>query len=235
MGFATGVVLLIAGIRHYYAIVSFSLCAFVLATIVLVFYRGVRARQAMMGERALAALLHLIGKNRRRYGGYIIHIGVVMVFIAITGTSAFRQEEQITLKPGDSFEMGGYTLRYEGVEPRDTPHIAYLPARVTVLKDGRQIDTLHPEKRFYKKPEQPTTEVAIRSTLGSDLYLVLGSYDEASRMATIQAYLNPLVGFLWWGGIVLACGTAVTIWPARTAARAPAYVPGRGREGVATE
>jgi cytochrome c-type biogenesis protein CcmF len=235
MGFATGVVLLIAGIRHYYAIVSFSLCAFVLATIVMEFYRGVRARQAMMGERTLAALLHLIGKNRRRYGGYIIHIGVVMVFIAITGTSAFRQEEQITLKPGDSFEMGGYTLRYEGVEPRDTPHIAYLPARVTVLKDGRQIDTLHPEKRFYKKPEQPTTEVAIRSTLGSDLYLVLGSYDEASRMATIQAYLNPLVGFLWWGGIVLACGTAVTIWPARTAARAPAYVPGRGREGVATE
>jgi len=235
MGFATGVVLLIAGVRHYYAIVSFSLCAFVLATIVMEFYRGVRARQAMMGERVLAALLHLIGKNRRRYGGYIIHVGIVMVFIAITGTSAFRQEEQITLKPGDSFEMGGYTLRYEGVEPRDTPHIAYLAARVMVLKAGRQIDTLHPEKRFYKKPEQPTTEVAIRSTLGSDLYLVLGSYDEASRMATIQAYLNPLVGFLWWGGIVLACGTAVTIWPARTPARVPAYAPGHGRERVVTE
>jgi cytochrome c-type biogenesis protein CcmF len=180
----------------------------------------------MVGESPLTALAHLIGKNRRRYGGYIIHVGVVMMFLAITGTSAFREEKQITVKPGDTFPMGRYTLRYDGVQQRDTPHIAYLTAGIAVLKDGKQIETLHPEKRFYKKPEQPTTEVAIRSTLGADLYLVLGGFDEASRMATIQAYVNPLIGFLWWGGIVLIIGTGVTIWPARAPARAPAYVPG---------
>ena len=229
LGFVTGAGLFGAGVRHYYAIVSFSLCAFVSATIVMEFYRGVSARRAMVGENVATALAHLISKNRRRYGGYIIHVGMVMMFLAITGTSAFKQEQQITVKPGDTFPVGGYTLRYEGVEPRETPHIAYLTARVAVLKDGKQIDTLMPEKRFYKKPEQPTTEVAIRSTLGGDLYLVLGSFDEASRMATIQAYVNPLIGFLWWGGIVLAIGTGVTIWPARAPARAPAYVPSSAR------
>ncbi|MFQ5666103.1 MAG: heme lyase CcmF/NrfE family subunit [Candidatus Binatia bacterium] len=225
LGLGGGVILFVAGMRNYYAVVSFSLCVFVLATIIMEFYRGVRARQAMVGERPLTALLHLIGKNRRRYGGYIVHVGVVMMFLAITGTSAFKQEKQITVKPGDTFSMGRYTLRYDGVEPRDTPHIAYLTAQVAVLQDGKQVDTLRPEKRFYKKPEQPATEVAIRSTLGADLYLVLGSYDDPTKMATIQAYINPLVGFLWWGGIVLAIGTGVTIWPTRARVRAPAYAP----------
>jgi cytochrome c-type biogenesis protein CcmF len=233
IGFLTGIGLFAGGMRSFAALVSFSLCAFVAATITMEFFRGVRARQAMIGENPVAALVHLIGKNRRRYGGYVIHIGVVMMFLAITGTSVFKQEKQITVKPGESFPMGGYTLRYDGVTPRETPHIAYLTAAVAVLQDGKLIDTLRPEKRFYKKPEQPTTEVAIRSTLGADLYLVLGSYDDPTKMATIQAYVNPLVGFLWWGGLVLALGTGITIWPARAPAPAPAYAPTRGHEVLA--
>ena len=86
--------------------------------------------------------MRLIGKNRRRYGGYIIHIGVVMIFLAITGTSVFRQEKQVTVNPGESFEIGGYTLRYNGLEERDTPHIAYLMANIGVFRGGKQIDTL---------------------------------------------------------------------------------------------
>jgi cytochrome c-type biogenesis protein CcmF len=239
LGVAGGAVMLVAGMRHYGAVLSLSLCMFVLATIGMEFFRGVRARQAMVGEAALTALVRLIGKNRRRYGGYVIHIGVVMIFLAITGTSAFRQEQQITVKAGETFPMGDYTLRYDGVQERDTPHIAYLTASVAVLRDGQLVETLRPEKRFYKKPEQPTTEAAIRSTLGGDLYLVLGGYDGPSKMATIQAYVNPLVGFLGWGGIVLAIGTVVTIWPARAQARAPArapaYAPGRAPERVAAD
>jgi cytochrome c-type biogenesis protein CcmF len=235
LGLLGGVVLFVAGIRNYYAVVSFSLCIFVLATIVMEFHRGVRARQAMVGENPATALLHLIGKNRRRYGGYIVHFGVVMMFLAITGTSAFKEEKQITVKAGDSFSMGGYTLRYNGVTPHETRHIAYLTADIGVFENGRQIDTLRPEKRFYKKPEQPTTEVAIRSTVGADLYVVLGSYDDASRMATIQAYVNPLVSWLWWGGIVLVMGTIVTIVPSRAPARAPAYAPSRGRQTAAAD
>jgi cytochrome c-type biogenesis protein CcmF len=231
-GLAGGALLFAAGIRNYWAIVSFSLAFFVLATIVTEFYRGTRARQAMMGENAAVALARLVGKNRRRYGGYIVHLGVVMIFVAITGTSVFRQEKQVTLSQGGTFEIGGYELRYNGLEEHDTPHVAYLMANMSVFKNGRQIDTLKPEKRFYKKPEQPTTEVAIRSTLGSDLYLVLGSYDGDTKMVTILAYLNPLIGFLWWGGIVIALGTAIIIWPAPSPARAAVYAVRGISEGV---
>jgi len=232
IGLLGGAIVFASGYRHLTALLSFSLCFFVLAGIVTEFYRGVRARQAMMGENPVLALQRLVAKNRRRYGGYIVHIGIVMIFLAITGTSAFKEERQVTLKPGEEIEIGHYTLRFEGVQDRDTPHIAYLIGNLTVLQDGRVIDTLHPEKRFYKKPEQPTTEVAIRSTLGSDLYVVLGSYDAPTKMATVQAYLNPLIGFLSWGGIVLALGTAVTIWPTRAPAPAAAYA---ARRDEATE
>jgi cytochrome c-type biogenesis protein CcmF len=222
-GLVGGTACFVLGARTYWGVLAFSLIFFVLGTIVTEFARGVRARQAMVGESALVALAHLIAKNRRRYGGYIIHLGVVMIFTAIAGTALFRQERQVTLNPGESFDIGGYTLRYNGLEERDTPHISYLMANVGVFAGSKQIDTLRPEKRFYKKPEQPTTEVAIRSTLGADLYLVLGSYDADTKMATILAYLNPLIGFLYWGGIVLALGTFVVIWPAPAAAREPAY------------
>jgi cytochrome c-type biogenesis protein CcmF len=220
-GLVAGATCFAAGIRNYWAIVAFSLVFFVLATIVAEFYRGVRARQVLLGEHAVQALGRLISKNRRRYGGYIIHVGVVMIFVAITGTSAFRQEQQVTVNPGQTFEIGGYTLRYNGLEEEDTPHVATLLANLTVLQAGREIDTLKPEKRFYKKPEQPTTEVAIRSTLGSDLYVVLGSYDNETRMATFLAYLNPLIAFLWMGGIVIALGTGVVMWPVRAGVRVP--------------
>lgn len=227
-GLVVGAILFIAGMRHYYAIVSFSLCAFVFATVTMEFWRGVRARQAMMGEAPHVALSRLIGKNRRRYGGYIVHIGIVLMFLAFTGMSAFKVERQITVNPGDRFDIGDYTLVYESTEMRDTAHIAYLIANVSVLRDGKVLETLKPEKRFYKKPEQPTTEVAIRSTLGSDLYLVLGSYDDATKLATIIAYINPLIGFLWYGGLVLIFGTFVTIWPQRAPAPARAFVAERG-------
>jgi cytochrome c-type biogenesis protein CcmF len=227
VGLAAGIILVAAGMRSYWALVSFSTGLFVLAGIVIEYYRGVRARQAIVGENPVVALLHLIAKNRRRYGGYIIHVGVVMMFFAITGTSVFKQEKQITLSEGQSFAMGGYTLRYDGIEQQSTPHIAYLRADVAVLQDGKQIDVLKPEKRFYKKPQQPTTEVAIRSTLGADLYLVLGSFDDDTKLATLQAYINPLVSFLWYGGLVMALGTLVVMWPTRTTVRAPVGVPRR--------
>lgn len=228
-GLTAGALCFIGGIRNYWAIVSFSLIFFVLATIAVEFYRGVRARQAMVGDGVLRALTQLVAKNRRRYGGYIVHVGIVMIFVAITGTSAFRQEKQVTLNQGETFRIGAYELRYEGLEERDTPHIAYLMARMEVFQSGTHVDTLRPEKRFYKKPEQPTTEVAVRSTLGSDLYLVLGSYDSETRMATILAYINPLIGFLYWGGAVLALGTLVVIWPTRATVAATAYAPAPGQ------
>jgi len=220
LGFLTGLVIFAAGWRNYYAVVCFSLAAFVLATIFMEFYRGTRARQALMGEAAPQALTNLIGKNRRRYGGYVIHIGVVMVFIGVAASSAFRLEEQETIKKGDVVQVGAFTLTYKDIHFTDGAHYSSMQAEIEVQKNGTFVETMFPEKRFYKKQQQPTTEVALRSTLIEDLYLVLGSYDEASGLMTMIVFVNPLVNWLWIGGIVMVLGTVIVMSPTAAEQRA---------------
>ncbi len=220
VGVVTGLAAFVAGLHHYYAVVCFSFSAFVMATIVQEFYRGTRARQALMGERPPAALAHLVGKNRRRYGGYIIHAGVVLVFVGIAGSSAFKLEEQQTVRAGEQIQVGRFTLTYRGIRFTDDPHASSTVAEVAVSKNGEPVTTMYPEKRFYKRQQQPTTEVALRSTLLEDLYVVLGSYDESTQLATLIVFVSPLVAWLWIGSIVMAIGTVVAVWPTAAEQRA---------------
>jgi len=212
-----GAVVFAGGARNYYAVVAFSIATFALTVMASEFWRGTRARQAMMHEGAWTALSRLIGKNRRRYGGYVIHVGVAMVFIGVVASSVFKVEAQKTVKIGESVEIGAYRLRYDGIRVDDGPHVLRTIAQVSVWKaDGDKLSpiaSVTPEKRFYKKPRQPTTEVSIWSTLGGDLYVVLGSFDPQSQLATFQAYINPLVCWMWIGGVVMALGTVICMWP----------------------
>ena len=212
VGLALGGLLFVLGYRNYYAVVIFSLAGFVLAGILAEFSRGTRARQAMLHESPPQALGRLVGKNPRRYGGYIVHVGVVLIFFGVAG-ALFTIEKQTTVGAEQSFEVGRYTLHYTGITEREDAHIAAQIATVRVLVDGQQIDTMYPEKRFYKKQNQPTTEVDIRPTLVEDLYLVLGSYDAPSGLATFQVFINPLVSWIWIGGLILILGTCVIMAP----------------------
>jgi cytochrome c-type biogenesis protein CcmF len=180
----------------------------------------------MLGEGPAKALGRLVGKNRRRYGGYIVHVGIVSIFVGIAASSAFRIESTRPLRPGESMDVGRFTLRYDRIATEEDAHMSRVTALVSVMKNGEPLGMLGPEKRFYKKPQQPTTEVAIRPTLAEDLYLVLGSYDPASGVATIQAYVNPLVAWLWIGGLLMGIGTVITMWPTALERRAPAYALG---------
>ena len=199
---------------------------FAFGTVVQEFARGMRARQAMLHESPPRAIARLVGKNRRRYGGYIIHIGIVSIFVGVAASSMFRTEVQQTLKVGDEMQVGRYTLRYDRIDTQEDGHLSRLAAVLPVFVGGKQIDTLRPEKRFYKKPKQPTTEVANRSTLREDLYVVLGSYDPKTQLATIQAYVNPLVVWIWLGGLILAIGTAVAVWPTAMEREVRVLAPG---------
>jgi len=226
-GVTAGVLFFVLGYHNYYAVVIFSLAGFVLGTIFSEFYRGTRARQAMLRESSPQALGRLVSKNPRRYGGYIVHAGIVLMFIGVAGSSFFKIEKQVSVKPGESFEVGRYTLQYGGIKNSDSPHVSIQAAEVQVLVGGQLIDTMHPEKRLYKKQNQPTTDVAIRPTLLEDLYVVLGSYDEPSGLVTFQVFVNPLLSWLWIGGFVLVLGTCVTMLPnpAERQARALARTP----------
>jgi cytochrome c-type biogenesis protein CcmF len=216
-GLVIGALSFAVGAHNFYAVLAFSVAGFALATVAIEFWRGMRARQAMLGEKPWTALSHLIGKNRRRYGGYIVHVGVTMVFIGIVASSVFKLELQKSMKIGDSASLGGYTIRYDGIESKSDPHMDRTYARVSIFDgegpNAKRVGEVTPEKRFYKKPKQPTTEVSIWSTLGADLYVVLGSYDPQSQLAVFQVYVNPLIGWMWIGGFVLALGTGVCMWP----------------------
>jgi cytochrome c-type biogenesis protein CcmF len=205
-------VLVASGVRSLYPVLSFSLSVFVLLTILLEFYRGTRARVTNKQEHALEAFVNLISKNKRRYGGYIVHLGVVMMFVGFTG-SAFNTEVNTELAVGEQTTVRDYTLVFRGIEEGEDPNYVYLQAVLDILKNEKQIDTLRPERRFYYASEQTTSEIAIKSSLMEDLYVVFAGMDSEDSPAAIQIFVNPLVAWIWLGGFMLAVGTLMTILP----------------------
>ncbi len=212
MAVIAAVILIVNGVRSPYPLLSFSLTVFVLFTIAMEFYRGTRARIKNKHEHFLEAFVNLILKNKRRYGGYIVHLGVVMMFVGFTG-SAFNTELNIELSQGEQTTIKDYTLIYRDNEEGEDPNYVYLQVTLDVLKNGKRIDTLRPERRYYYASEQTTSEIAIKSSLLEDLYVVFAGMDSEDSPAAIQVYVNPLVAWIWIGGFTLAIGTLMTVLP----------------------
>jgi cytochrome c-type biogenesis protein CcmF len=222
--------LLAAGVREFYSTVAFTLAAFVAGTVAQEFYRGVRARRRMHHESVPVAFFRLIERNRRRYGGYIVHVGVLIYFVAFAGM-AFRVQREATLKPGDSVELKspfGHTYKFThvGISQYEALNRVVSAATVQVEIDGRPAGLLTSEKRqhvdSFKRPTfEPSTEVGIRSGLREDLYLVFAGAVNGTEEAVYRFNINPLVWWVWFGGFVLAFGGIVTMWPGGGPAIAP--------------
>ena len=222
---AAGVALigmLAAGVRDFYVTMAITLAAFVAGTVVQEFYRGVRARRRMHHESVPVAFFRLIERNRRRYGGYIVHVGVLIYFVAFAGM-AFKVQREATLKPGESIELTspfGHTYRFThvGISQYEALNRLVSAATVQVAIDGRPAGLLTSEKRqhvdSFKRPTfEPSTEVGIRSGLREDLYLVFAGAVNGTEEAVYRFNINPLVWWVWFGGFVLAFGGLVTMWP----------------------
>ncbi len=213
LGVAAGLVVYTAGIRTWYVLVAMSLVAFVAGTVIVEFRRGVVARRHMVRETTPRALVNLVAKNNRRYGGYIIHIGVIIAFVGIVGSSFFKTEVKKSVHEGQSFTVGAYNLRYLGLSETDTPHMESTTAHVEVTRRGSEIALMSPARLFFKREQQPATRVAIRSTPAADLYVVLAGLDDNGASATFEVFLTPLVFWLWAGGLMMVLGTVVVMWP----------------------
>lgn len=222
---AGGVALYVSGIRRLYPFLSFTICLFVIFTILLDFYQGGMARKEITGGGFPRALWALFTRNKRRYGGYIVHLGIVLVFVGITG-DAFKMEQQITLNKGDSLNIKHYTIRYDSLSRYPTANKEVVAATLSLFNAGKRVVRLTPEKNFHKGHDQPTTEVAIHSTLKEDLYVILAGYDGES--ATFKVLVNPLVVWLWIGGGVMALGTILALSPDR---KRKGRVPSQGIDG----
>ena len=212
-GLFTGLVALALGVRSIMPLIFFSACGFVMATIVFEFYKGARARQTIRPSRFVTALKDLTLMNKRRYGGFIIHGGVVLVFFGIIASSFFRMEESVNVRQGDFFKIGDYTLVYKGLSQRADPDKDVVQAKLDVLKGGRKIDEVRPEKDFYHKSEQPMTEVAIRPTLKEDLYVVLAGWDQNGAVVSFHVFVNPYVQWIWIGVAIMVLGGIFVLFP----------------------
>jgi len=203
----------------------FALCGLVVGTVVQEFWRGARVRRKNTGTDLLTALVGLVGRNKRRYGGYIVHVGIVLIFFGFAG-NAKKLDEQVLLHVGQEAKIGRYTIRNNGIKVSDDGQKQMTTAYLAVFVDGKEIDGLYPARWAYRRHEQePTTEVAIRRTPAEDLYAVLGGFDLADQSATLQLVVNPLVNWIWVGFGVMALGTGIALLPERSFAFALAKMP----------
>ncbi|MDA0312140.1 MAG: heme lyase CcmF/NrfE family subunit [Gemmatimonadetes bacterium] len=230
VGLAVAAGLWIVGARHALALVTWSICAFVVVIIAIEFWKGTRARARIEGEGYVLALFHLVTRNRRRWGGYVVHIGMVMIYFAFAG-AAYNVDERAHLNPGESVEVTSpfghtYTLTHEGLSVsigRGQRNLVWQAiATISVKRNGKARGILTSEKRRYTTSETLMTEVGIRSNAQEDLYLILSALDDPdgalaadsdAQGIDLQVLIKPFVAWIWYGTLMLAIGTLIALWP----------------------
>jgi cytochrome c-type biogenesis protein CcmF len=215
-------ILLVAGMRDIGALIAFAIAGFVAATVVQEFTRGARARHRQYGENVFLAVFSLVSRNRRRYGGYIVHVGILLLFVAFAGM-AFKTETQATLRPGETATLRGpdghvYSFTHLGISQYNALNREVTAALVDVKRDGNPLGRLKTEKRQHKdalgnNTFEPSTEVGIISGMRADVYIVLGGLVNGTEQAVFRFTINPLVWWVWFGGGVLVVGGLIVLWP----------------------
>jgi cytochrome c-type biogenesis protein CcmF len=217
------VVSLVIGVRSPYALAAFSFGAFALAANVREFIDGAAARRRAHGEAIPLALTRLVAANRRRYGGYIAHLGILTFTLGIGASSVFRSEREATLRKGESMDIGSFTVRLDDVYYREEPQRGVMAAGVTVLRGAREVGRMEPRMNFYPMSDQPVPTPSVRSRPAGDLYINLQAFAENGETATLRVIQEPLVPWIWIGGMIVCLGAIVSLTGGRRET-APAVV-----------
>jgi cytochrome c-type biogenesis protein CcmF len=206
------------------------------ATILQEFVRGIQARRATNGEGPLTALYNLMRRNGQRYGGYLVHLGIVLMGVAIIGNGFYQSTTHVTLKQGESLTLAGYTFTYQGFDQaRASNHTEFTTNVAVQTEGGRQLGVVEAKRNVYdKNQDMVTSEVGLLIRPSEDLYVVLNGWEGTGETATFTIFINPLTVWLWVGGLVLVIGTLFCIWPhpvrrvqpATVAGTAPGYAAG---------
>ncbi len=221
-GIIVGVILLASGVRSPGAVLAFTLCGFVAGTIALEFIRGVRVRRAHQGEGIGRALLGLVLRDRRRYGGYIVHLGLLLLLCGITGSSLFATQRLVTLSPGEAAVIGQYRVQFEGLSQSTRSGALSIGAGLRAYEGRRDLGSFVARRNLFLASRESTTDVALRSTPRDDLYVILVGWTQDGG-ATLRLLVNPMVMWMWAGGLVLTLGAVIAMVPERR--RVPATAP----------
>jgi cytochrome c-type biogenesis protein CcmF len=200
---------------------GYTLPYFVAAIVLGEIWRTARGRRRATGEPPVTALVRLLVQNHRRYGGLVVHLGVVLVAIGVATSSVGKVEREVTLRRGETLELGRYTVRFTGLSAVEQPTHLLVQAALEVSEGGRSAGTLRPGQRLYPTSETPFASIAVRYGVFRDFYLILGSFDREGQWAKIKAQVHPMVAWIWIGGVVVVLGGALALWPPGSRARAP--------------
>lgn len=209
-----GAIFFALGLREFYSLICIILCVFVSATIGMEFFRGARVVHARSGLSWASSVVDLTLRNTRRYGGYIVHMGMVLIFVGLAG-AAFNQDVQKEMKLGSTLGIGRYNLLLQSFESHPEKNYNAERMIIEVSENGKPKMMLYPERRFFPTNEESGTMVAIYSTLRDDLYVVYSGQSPDGQTPVIHAYLNPLVKWIWLGGAIVVMGTFVALLPNR--------------------
>jgi len=196
------------------AVLALALAVFVVATIAVDFVRATRARRRL-GERVLPAMGGLLVRHNRRYGGFVIHLGILLVTVGVTGSQAWSVQDELTLRRGESTGLAGYRVRFDGLAASEESNHFKVTGTFTVTNGRGRPLVLTPAKKFYPRDQAPIAYVDYRLGLREDLYLVLGDFARDGSQATVKLQVNRLVSWIWLGGVVLTLGTVLAILPER--------------------
>ena len=210
------------GVTQVWPLIGFTVAFFMLFTHIKEFIVGTLARKKMTEENIFTAMYRLMIRNRRRYGGYLVHIGIAFMAIAIVGSQNYEMEKMQTLAPNESMELGDYTFKYTSLQEVQEDLNTVVFATLEVYKDDQLIDTLNPEKIFYQTWETPSTDVAFHSNWKEDIYVTLNGW-ESDGSATLHIKTIPLMMYMWIGAVILVIGSIFAVWHGRYGNVTPRY------------
>jgi len=198
------------GSKKPYSLTSYVISFLLIFTVIAEFIRGTWIRKKSVGESVLKAFFNLILVNRRKYGGYLVHLGIALTAVGIIGSSAYKFEEQFSLRKGEKFEAENYILQFDELNVKEDLLKTSVVAHVSVYENGKLKGVLHPERRFYRNWEEPNSEVDIIPTVKGDLYLTLLGWEEGGEPAIFHVYINPLIQWVWIGCTLLIIGGVIS-------------------------
>src|SRR6266568_352548 len=217
---ACAIILPLAGVSNVWANIAFAACSFTAGAIIYEFWRGMRVRHSH-GESYFLAFNMLLSRYRRRYGGYLVHLGLVLLAVGVIGSNFFQVERDAVLKPGQSLNVAGYQLTFLGNIAYTTPGMDAVNSQLQIWQDGRLLRYIYPGRQFYQNfDNQPTSQISITTFGLTDVYVFLADWQGATS-ATIRVFINPLTPLVWLGGLLMLAGGIICWWPERRRLRIP--------------
>jgi cytochrome c-type biogenesis protein CcmF len=213
-GVVAAALLRVIGIGNALVLLAAALVVFVTGTMVLDFWRAARARRRT-GDSWRAATFGLLLRQNRRYGGFVVHLGILVVALGVAGSQAWSLQTEATLAKGEAVELGGYRVRFDGLDASEESNHAKVTGTFSVTHGARPVDVLQPAKKFYPQEQTPIAYVDYRLGFLEDVYLVLGDFARDGSHATIKVQVNRMVSWLWLGGLLLTLGTVLAVLPDR--------------------